>query len=167
MGGVFLSQSDGVSPKFPPALSFTYNKTPDEPIEVNIDAISFDQGNSFAISGTTPVQIGTKMKSDSGDLPYAGISGNTMNVTITYTTPVDDPLTVKMWNQSFIDAANLTGGIPKDCYLTGNTTNSAYIIIIGTYDPTKSDVSHADIPDISLHVKAVNLTASILNIGGT
>ena len=57
MGGVFLSQTDGVSPKFPPSVSFTYNKTPNEPIQVNIDAISFDQANSFAISGTTPVQL--------------------------------------------------------------------------------------------------------------
>jgi len=165
MGGVFLSQIDGVSPKFPPSISFTYNKTPGEPIEVNIDAIAIDQANSFAISGTTPVQVGTKVKSDSGDLPYAEISGNTMNVTITYTTPVYDLPTVQMWNQTFIDAANRSGGIPQTYYRTGNTTSSAFITIYGPNDPIVSGTGNK--PDISLKVKAVNLTASILNLGGT
>ena len=105
------------------------------------------------------------MKSDSGDIPYAEISGNTMNVTITYTTPVYDPLTVQMWNQTFIDAANRTGGIPQTYYQTGNTTDSAFITIYGPNDPIVSGTGNK--PDLSLKVKAVNLTASILNLGGT
>jgi len=166
MGGVFLSQSDGVSPKLPPSVTFTYNKTIPGPIRVSIDAIALDQSNSVGIGGTTPVQIGTKVKSDSGDLPYAAITSNTMNVTITYTTPADDPNTVAMWKQFFHDAANTTGGIPEDNFKVDNTSNSAYIFIMGAYDPTKSGGLNADLPDISLQVKAVNITASILNIGG-
>ena len=114
MGGVFLEQSDGVTPIIPPSITFTYNNTPSAPITVNIDAIAFDQSNVYTISGTTPIQVGTKMESNSGNLPYAAITANTMNVSINFTTPVNDPNTIQMWKQYFQNAANVTGGIPGD-----------------------------------------------------
>ena len=167
MGGVFLEQSDGVTPIIPPSITFTYNNTPSAPITVNIDAIAFDQSNVYTISGTTPIQVGTKMESNSGDLPYAAITANTMNVSINFTTPVNDPNTIQMWKQYFQNAANVTGGIPGDgiqgdppnLYYVGNTTNSAYIFIQGASTGSNT-------PDINLAVKAVNLSATIQNIGG-
>jgi len=167
MGGIFLSQTDGISPRLSPAISFTYNRTKPGPILVNVDAIAFDQGNSLAISGTTPLQIGTKLKSDSANLPYATISANTMNVSINITSPTGDPHMLQMWKQYFEEAANKTGGIPnnQDLYNVGNTTTEAYIFIKGAYDPTKSGGINAGTPDISLKAKAVNLTATIQGIG--
>jgi hypothetical protein len=165
MGGVFLNQSDGVSSKVPPSITFSYNTT--GAIAVNIIGIGFDPANTGSISGTSPIQIGTKVKSNSGDIPYATIVNNTMNVTINFTSPTNDLKTVAMWKQVFQDAANRTGGIPDNqtFYQVGNTSNSAYIVVKGRNDPGNPGTAAND-ADINLRVKAVNLTASIQSMSG-
>lgn len=177
MGGVFLNQSDGVSSKVPPPFTFSYNAT--GAIAVNIIAIGIDPANTGVIGGTNPVQIGTKIQSNSGDLPYAPITNNTMNVTVNFTSPTNDLNTILMWKQVFKDAANRTGGIPGDgikgnppyLYYVGNTTSGttivgSYLVVRGVYDPDTTPGVNANTPDITLRVKAVNLTASIQNMGG-
>ena len=170
MGGVFLSQDDGVSSKVPPSITFSYNRT--GTIAVNIIGIGFDTANTGSIGGTSPIQIGTKVKSNSGDLPYAPITNNTMNVTINFTSPTSDLKTVAMWKQVFQDAANKTGGIPDNqtFYYVGNTSNSAYIVVKGFNDPgnlgTPAGNPNTGNADINLRVKAVNLTASIQSMSG-
>jgi hypothetical protein len=177
MGGVFLSQDDGVSSKVPPSITFSYNRT--GAIAVNIIGIGFDTANTGSIGGTSPIQIGTKVKSNSGDIPYAPITNNTMNVTINFTSPTKDLNTILMWKQVFKDAANKTGGIPgdgiqghlPDLYYVGTTTSGAdivgsYIVVKGVYDPSTTPGVNANTPDINLRVKAVNLTASIQSMSG-
>jgi len=177
MGGVFLNQSDGVSSKVPPSITFSYNRT--GAIAVNIIGIGFDTANTGSIGGTSPIEIGTKVKLNSGDLPYAPITNNTMNVTINFTSPTKDLNTILMWKQVFKDAANRTGGIPgdgirgnpPDLYYVGNTTSGAdivgsYIVVKGVYDPSTTPGVNANTPDINLRVKAVNLTASIQSMSG-
>lgn len=167
MGGVFLSQYDGVLPYLSPAVSFTYDKANPGLIDIVVAAIAFDQNNALSIGGSAPVQIGTTMDSDSGDLPYAALTANTMNATITITSP--DSRAITMWRDYFEEAANRTGGIPndQDLYVVGNTTTSAYISFKGTFDPTKNSGINAATPDISLRVKTVNLTAAVIGTGGT
>jgi len=177
MGGVFLSQDDGVSSKVPPSITFSYNRT--GAIGVNIIGIGFDPANTGSIGGTSPIEIGTKVKLNSGDIPYAPITNNTMNVTINFTSPTKDLNTILMWKQVFKDAANRTGGIPgdgiqghpPDLYYVGNTTSGAdivgsYIVVKGVYDPSTTPGVNANTPDINLRVKAVNLTASIQSMSG-
>jgi len=167
MGGVFLSQDDGVSSKVPPSITFSYNRT--GAIGVNIIGIGFDTANTGSIGGTSPIQIGTKVKSDSGDIPYAAIANNTMNLTINFTAPTNDLATALMWKQIFQDAANKTGGIPDNqtFYKVGNTTNGAYIVVKGFNDPLNNpNTPNTGRPDIKLSVKAVNLTASIQSMSG-
>jgi hypothetical protein len=172
-----LSQDDGVSSKVPPSITFSYNRT--GAIAVNIIGIGFDTANTGSIGGTSPIEIGTKVKLNSGDLPYAPITNNTMNVTINFTSPTKDLNTILMWKQVFKDAANRTGGIPgdgirgnpPDLYYVGNTTSGAdivgsYIVVKGVYDPSKTPGVNENTPDISLRVKAVNLTASIQSMSG-
>jgi len=162
MGGVFLSQTDGVSAKIPPSITFSYNST-DSLVNMNVIDIAYEQSSTGTISGSTPVQIGTKIKADSGVLPYAPITKNTMNVTINYTSSSPNTNTNLMWEQIFKDAANRTGGIPNEMFVTDTTANGAYITINGLYSPPNNQ---ANIPDINLKVNAVNLTASILSISG-
>ena len=91
------------------------------------------------------------------------ISRNTMNVTINFTSSSPTTNTNLMWEQIFKDAANRTGGIPNEMFVTDATANGAYITINGLYSPPNNQ---ANIPDINLKVNAVNLTASILSISG-
>jgi hypothetical protein len=170
MGGVFLSQDDGVSSKVPPSITFSYNRT--GTIGVNIIGIGFDTANTGSIGGTSPIEIGTKVKSNSGDLPYAPITNNTMNVTINFTSPTNDLKTVAMWKQVFQDAANKTGGIPDNqtFYKVGTTSSGAYIVVKGFNDPgnlgTQAGNPNTNNADINIRVKAVNLTASIQSMSG-
>jgi hypothetical protein len=174
MGGIFLNQTDGVSSKVPPSITFGYNRT--GAIAVNIIGLGFDPANTGSIGGTSPIQIGTMVKSNSGDLPYAPITNNTMNFTINFTSPTNDPKTAAMWKQVFQDAANKTGGIPGDgipgkppnLYYVGNTISGAniigsYIVVKGVYD---TGGVNSNTPDINLRVKVVNLTTSIQSMSG-
>jgi hypothetical protein len=165
MGGIFLSQSDGVSSKVPPSITFKYNPTGS--IKINLLGISIGPENSGSIGGTSPIQIGTKILSNSGNLPYAPITNNTMNVTINFTSPTNDANTILMWKQYFQDAANRTGGIPDNnqFYQVGTTSNSAYIFVKGINDPTNPG-SVPDNADINLIVQAVNLSVKIQSMSG-
>lgn len=168
MGGVFLAQGDGQSPEISPSLSLTADRTRPGHIVVNINAIAIDPGNTANIEGTTPIQIGTAVKSDLGSLPYADLPDNTMNVSINITSPTGDPAMIEMWKEYFTEAANSTGRIPDNegLYTVGNTSTDAYIDIRGMYDPAKSGGSGYDTPDILLKVRAINITANILGTGG-
>jgi len=152
IGGVFLSQTDGITYKLPPAITFSNNGNGN--ITVNIVALAYDTSSSGAVGGASPAQISTFLKPDSGDLPYAAISPNTWTANINITTP--DPNAVTMWKNYFNEAANQTGGIPSTYYSVGTITNGSYISLSGINDSK---------PHITLKVTTANLTANLQAVG--
>ena len=154
MGGVFLSQSDGITYKLPPEITFANNGNGN--ITVNIVALAYDPADSGVIGGSSPAQISTSLKPDAGSLPYAPISLNTWNASINITTP--DPNAAIMWAAYLNAAANQTGGIPTTYYTVGNTTTGSYIYLKGGTDGN---------PHITLTGKTANLSVSVQSVGST
>jgi hypothetical protein len=154
MGGVFLSQNDGITYKLPPEITFANNGNGN--ITVNIVALAYDPANSGIIGGNSPAQVSTSLKSDAGTLPYAPISLNTWNASINITT--SDPNAAIMWAAYLNAAANQTGGIPTTYYTVGNTTTGSYIFLKGINDGN---------PHITLNAKTANLSISVHGVGGT
>ena len=153
MGGVFLSQSDGITSN-PPEITFANNGNGN--ITVNIVALAYDPADSGIIGGSSPAQISTSLKPDPGSLPYAPISLNTWNASINITTP--DSNAAIMWAAYLNAAANQTGGIPTTYYTTGNTTTGSYIYLKGGTD---------DNPHITLTGKTANLSVNVQSVGST
>lgn len=160
MGGVFLTQNDGVTCKLPPSISFPNGSL--DVINVSIIAIAYDTSRTDGIGGSSPVQIKTVMNPDSGDLPYAPIYPNTWNMSINITTPDNNEKTRDMWENFFKESAQQAGW--PESYYDANCAHppgyyDCYITIAGPdTDP--------DVADIDLSVKTVNLTANVQNIGG-
>jgi len=154
MGGVFLSQSDGITYKLPPEITFANNGNGN--ITVNIVALAYDPADAGTIGGSSPAQISTYLKPDAGSLPYAPVSPNTWNASINITTP--DPNAAVMWASYLNAAANQTGGIPTTYYTAGNTTTGGYIYLYGINDGN---------PHITLTGKTANLSVSVQSVGST
>ncbi len=154
MGGVFLSQIDGITYKLPPEITFVNNGNGN--ITVNIVALAYDPADSGSIGGSSPAQVSTSLESNSGNLPYAPISPNTWNASINITTP--DPNAATMWANYLNSAANQTGGIPNTYYSFGTITNGSYITLNGINDGQ---------PHITLQVAAVNISASVQSVEST
>jgi hypothetical protein len=154
MGGVFLSQSDGITYKLPPEITFANNGNGN--MTVNIVALAYDPADSGMIGGSSPAQISTSLKPDAGTLPYAPISLNTWNASINITTP--DPNAAIMWAAYLNAAANQTGGIPTTYYTAGNTITGSYIYLKGGTDGN---------PHITLTGKTANLSVSVQSMGST
>lgn len=152
MGGVFLSQTDGITYKLPPEIAFLNNGNGN--ITISIVAIAYDAADSGTIGGSGQAQIQTSLDANTGSLPYAPVSLNTWNASINITTP--DPNAAVMWAAYLNAAANQTAGIPATLYSVGNTTKGSYI-----YFPRGSDGN----PHITLSVKTANLTASVQSVG--
>ena len=106
MGGVFLSQIDGITYKLPPEITFANNGNGN--ITVNIVAIAYDPSDSGVLGGSSPAQVSTSLKPDAGSLPYAPVNPNTWNASINITT--SDPNAAIMWAAYLNAAANQTGG---------------------------------------------------------
>lgn len=156
MGGVFLSQQDGVSYKLPPAITFTPGSG--GIINVSIIAIAYDTGIQQDIGGVSPVQIKTIMKSDSGDVPYAPVNPNTWNMSINITT--HDEKTMVMWKEYLNESARSAWPdtyYDVDC-ITASSDYDCYIEIWG-----QNSLSDRN---IDLKVKTVNLTARLQGLGG-
>lgn len=156
MGGVFLSQSDGITYKLPPEITFANNGNGN--ITVNIVALAYDPANSGIVGGNSPVQVSTSLNPNSGDLPYASIGPNTFNASINITTP--DPNAITMWKNYLNSTANQSGGIPFNYYTVGNTTTGSYIFLNGNW-------ANDGNPHITLNVKTANLSVSVHGVGGT
>jgi len=154
MGGIFLSQSDGITYKLPPEISFSNNGNGN--VTISVVAIAFDPSNSGVIGGNSPAQVSTILKPDAGTLPYAPITLNTWNANLNITTP--DPNAAIMWAAYLNAAANQTAGIPTSLYSAGNTTSGSYISFPGMADGN---------PHITLSVKTANLTANIQSVTST
>ena len=154
MGGVFLSQSDGITYKLPPEIAFLNNGNGN--ITISIVAIAYDAADSGTIGGSGQAQIQTSLDANTGSLPYAPVGLNTWNAGINITTP--DPNAAVMWTAYLNAAANQTAGIPATLYSAGNTTTGSYI-----YFPRGSDGN----PHITLSVKTANLTASVQSVGSS
>jgi hypothetical protein len=154
MGGVFLSQTDGITYKLPPEITFANNGNGN--ITVDIVALAYDPADSGIIGGSSPAQISTSLKPHAGSLPYAPISLNTWNASINITTP--DPNAAIMWAAYLNAAANQTGGIPTTYYTVGNTTTGSYIYLKGGSDGS---------PHITLTGKTANLSVSVQSVGST
>ncbi|MGP8255029.1 MAG: hypothetical protein ACLQMU_05025 [Methanoregula sp.] len=154
MGGVFLSQIDGITYKLPPEITFANNGNGN--ITVNIVALAYDPADAGTIGGSSPAQISTYLKPDAGSLPYAPVSPNTWNASINITTP--DPNAAVMWASYLNAAANQTGGIPTTYYTAGNTTTGGYIYLYGINDGN---------PHITLTGKTANLSVSVQSVGST
>src|SRR5271157_812172 len=154
MGGVFLSQTDGITYKLPPELTFAYNGNGN--ITTTIVVLAYDPTDSGTIGGNSPAQVLTVLKPDAGSLPYAPVSPNTFNASINITTP--DPTAALMWATYLNTAANQTGGIPTTYYSVGNTTTGSYIYLNGVNDGN---------PHITLTGKTANLSVSVQSLGST
>ncbi|MGP8088310.1 MAG: hypothetical protein ACLPOK_09580, partial [Methanoregula sp.] len=154
MGGVFLSQIDGITYKLPPEMTFVNNGNGN--ITVNVVALAYDPSDSGSIGGSSPAQVSTSLESNSGSLPYAPVSPNTWNASINITTP--DPNAATMWVNYLNSAANQTGGIPNTYYTVGTVTNGSYITFNGINDGQ---------PHITLQVTAANLSASVQSVGNS
>jgi hypothetical protein len=157
MGGVFLSQSDGITYKLPPEITFLNNGNGN--ISVNVVAIAYDQSNSGVVGGNSPAQVSTSLKSDSGTLPYAAISPNTWSTKISILTP--DPNAATMWLNYLNASANQTGGIPHNYYRVDSLTNGSYI------EFNSANWTSDGNPHISLNVKTANLSTSVHGVGGS
>jgi hypothetical protein len=156
MGGVFLSQSDGITYKLPPEITFVNNGNGN--ITVNIVALAYDPANSGIVGGNSPAQVSTSLKSDAGALPYAAISPNTWSTTISILTP--DPNAATMWKNYLNSTANQTGGIPYQYYTAGSLTNGSYIQF------NSANWTSDGNPHITLNVKTANLSVSVHGVGG-
>ncbi|MFY9749549.1 MAG: hypothetical protein WAJ89_02850, partial [Methanoregula sp.] len=154
MGGVFLSQIDGITYKLPPEITFANNGNGN--ITVNIVAIAYDPSDSGVLGGSSPAQVSTSLKPDAGSLPYAPVNPNTWNASINITT--SDPNAAIMWAAYLNAAANQTGGIPTTYYTAGNTTTGSYIYLYGVNDGN---------PHITLSGKTANLSVSVQSLGST
>jgi hypothetical protein len=154
MGGVFLSQIDGITYQLPPEITFTNNGNGN--ITINIVAIAYDPNASGYISGSSATQIWTSLKSDAGSLPYAPVNPNTWSVNMYITTP--DPNAAYMWASYLNSAANQTAGIPTSFYTIGNTTTSSYMVF-----PPNGDGK----PHITLIAKTANLSCGLQSVGVT
>jgi hypothetical protein len=156
MGGVFLSQSNGITYKLPPDITFVNNGNGN--ITVNIVALAYDGSNSGIIGGNSPAQISTSLKPDAGSLPYAPVSPNTWNASINITT--SDLNAAIMWAVYLNAAANQTGGIPTTYYTAGDTTTGSFIVFNGSWINDSN-------PHITLNAKTANLSISVHGVGGT
>jgi len=156
MGGVFLSQSDGITYKLPPEITFLNNGNRN--ISINIVALAYDPANAGIVGGNSPAQVSTSLKSDAGPLPYAAISPNTWSTTISILTP--DPNAATMWKNYLNTTANQTGGIPYQYYTTGSLTNGSYIQF------NSANWTSDGYPHITLNVKTANLSVSVHGVGG-
>jgi hypothetical protein len=156
MGGVFLSQSDGITYKLPPEITFSNNGNGN--ITVNFVALAYAPADSGIIGGTSPAQVMTLLNPDAGTLPYAPISLNTWSASINITTP--DPIAATMWENYLNAAANQTGGIPTTYYTVGNTTTGSYISFIGSWINDNN-------PHITLTGKTANLSVNVQSLGST
>jgi hypothetical protein len=152
MGGVFLSQIDGITYKIPPTITFSNNG--DGNYTVNIVALAYMQNSGGIVGGTSPAQVSTQLV-DSGNLPYADIRPNTWSVSINITTP--DPNAQIMWKKYLDEAANQTGGIPNSSYSVGLVPNGSFISF-----PASSTGN----PYITLKVKTANISANLQAVGG-
>lgn len=152
MGGIFLSQIDGITYKVPPEITFSNNGNGN--FSVNIVALAYTPASSGIVGGTSPAQVSTRLV-NSGNLPYADISPNSGSATITITTP--DPDAQLMWKKYLNEAANQTGGIPNSSYSVGTFSNS-------------TSISFPELPDgnpyITLKVKTANISANLQAVGG-
>jgi hypothetical protein len=156
MGGVFLSQSDGITYKLPPEITFANNGTGN--ITVNFVTLAYDPTDSGIIGGTSPAQVMTSLKPDAGTLPYAPISLNTWSASINITTP--DPIAATMWENYLNTAANQTGGIPTTYYTVGNTTTGSCISFNGNW------INDGN-PHITLTGRTANLSVNVQSLGST
>lgn len=156
MGGVFLSQNDGITYKLPPEITFLNNGNGN--ISINLVALAYDPSNSGIVGGNSPAQVSTSLKSDAGALPYAAISPNTWSTTISILTP--DPNAATMWKNYLNSTANQTGGIPYQYYTAGSLTNGSYIQF------NSANWTSDGYPHITLNVKTANLSVSVHGVGG-
>jgi len=155
MGGVFLSQSDGITYKLPPEITFVNNGNGN--ITLNIVALAYDPANSGIVGGNSPAQVSTSLKSDAGNLPYATVSPNTWAANISITTP--DQNAAVMWANYLNSAANQSGGIPTSYYTVTNTSTGSFIVFNGSWINDSA-------PHITLNVKTANLSVSVHGVGG-
>jgi len=155
MGGVFLSQVDGITTyKLPPEISASYNYT-SQISTININALSINSPTGGSIvGGNSPVQIKTTLMTSS-DLPYVKGTANTRWIRIAVNTS-DDQSRV-MWKNYFNYTAR-SAYLPNT--ITGDTATESYIFING------SDPSPTGAFDINVIGSTAAYSATVYGVGG-
>ena len=111
MGGVFLLQSDGITYKLPPDITFKNNGNGN--ITVNIVALAIDPADTGAIGGSSPAQVSAFLEPSSGNLTtLAPVSPNTWSTNISISTP--DPYAATMWGNYLELSGKRDGWHPED-----------------------------------------------------
>ena len=144
LGGVFLSQDDGVTSRISPLIAITSaaehnNKT----YVVNIAPVQVVGGGT--LSGTGPARVDTRErilpKYNISTDPY--IANSWVNLSVTSSSPATAAMWLNVFNDTAVRSqldplAYKTGTI----YNAGNKTTTAYISVTGTNaDPAWKDVS--------------------------
>jgi len=141
LGGVFLSQDDGITNRISPLISFT--NSANNSVVVNIVPVQIVGGGT--LSGNGPARVDTRErilpKYNISTDPY--ISNTWVNISVTSA----DNATAAMWLSTFKDTA-IREQLNPLAYKSGSTWNpvtkktTAYIYINGTnVDPNWKDVS--------------------------
>ncbi|MDO9036074.1 MAG: hypothetical protein Q7U51_12840 [Methanoregula sp.] len=141
LGGVFLTQDDGITNRISPLISFT--NVANNSVVVNIAPVQIVGGGS--LSGNGPARVDTRMRI----LPKYNISDSKYvpNTWVNLSVTSADYTTATMWLNIFKDIA-LRSQLDSSAYITGSVNNTVtekttvYIYIRGTNsDPNWNDVS--------------------------
>ncbi|MDO8871403.1 MAG: hypothetical protein Q7V05_01535 [Methanoregula sp.] len=156
LGGVFLSQDDGITNRIPPLISFT--NAANNSVVVNIAPVQVVGGGS--LSGNGPARVDTRLrilpKYKISTDPY--ISNTWVNLSVTSA----DYTTATMWLNIFKDIA-IRKQLDSSAYITGSANNTAtkkttvFIYIKGT----NPDLNW---PDVSLYVQRAEFYVALNNI---
>jgi hypothetical protein len=138
LGGVFLSQENGVTDRISPAISIVRNS--DSTITVTIVPIQIAGGGT--VGGNGPVRVDTRLKTLQD--PVLLEPNTFVNISVD---DVADEATALMWMNAVFNETRIRGGVTNPAYYTfGVAENpvskraSAYINIVGPAGGSTNDV---------------------------
>jgi hypothetical protein len=156
LGGVFLSQSDGVTNLISPLISFT--NAANNSVVVNIVPVQVVGGGSM--SGNGPVRVDTRQRT----LPKYNISTGyyLQNTWVNLSFTSSDNATAATWLNSFKGIAT-RAQLDGNAYTTGSVWNSASkrTTVFINITATNSDPNW---PDVSLYVQRAEYYVAFNNI---
>jgi hypothetical protein len=152
LGGVFLSQTDGVTNRIMPLISVTNSSN--KSLVVNVVPVQIVGGGS--ISGNGPTRLDTRMRV----LPKYNISTDpyisNKYVNLSYTTA--DGVTAQAWQKIFRDIASQEK-LDSAAYTISSSTNSGKTTVSMNITGTSQDYPH-----VSLYVQRAEFYVAFNNI---
>lgn len=137
LGGVFLSQDDGITNRISPAISMVNNS--DNTVAVYLVPIQIAGGGS--IGGNGPVRVDTRLR------PLRSPTLYQPNSYINISVDVADYATAQLWMNAIFNGSRVRGGLLNPGYYQFSVKEnpaskraSAYINITGPYGGATSDV---------------------------